>query len=366
MRSLPASLFASADLPLPVWAPRQILPGMTIRLSSVVRYCRNLADYPLPPYSGGTVSEASEPAELLLKTLKSDPLFADATVIQPSAENRGVILQLIYCNLAPPAFASHPYPVYLLVSANPRIVARINHDDHLQLEIWGDKGEQLRALQLVQAFDARLQRQLRLATDAEFGAITHKLSNLGSGIQFAEFLHLPALCLEGRQDSVANACHELHLSIHPFFAHTASQPANILVLRTEFAMGETLNRRCRQVARAAAMLERHEREARCALQNHEPQRLSFIDRLGRAAGIIKGARLVDAEEARYLLSMFWLGHEVGVFPQLNWAVLFRDYARLPASTGNASQRLNATDRQRLSSVTARMLRHDFGHEEDLE
>ncbi|MBR6470335.1 MAG: UvrB/UvrC motif-containing protein [Victivallales bacterium] len=363
VRALPENSSGAASL-APVWAPRQMLPDMTIRLSGVVRYSRNLADFPLPPYPGATIHEASEPADLLLKFLKADPLFADATLIQPTSENRAESLHLTHCGLAPASFLNRPYPVYLLLSANRRVIARINHEEHLQLEIWGEKGDQLRAIQVIQAFDARLQRRFHLATDAEFGAVTHRVSSLGSGIQIAEFLHLPALCMEDRQNSLANACHELHLAIQPFFPQKGPHPANIMVLLNEFALGDTLNRRCRQVTRAAAILERHEREARCALQNNEPQRLSLLDRLGRAAGTIKGARLVEADEARHLLSMLWLGHELGVFPQLNWAVLFRDYARLPLGAWNAGAGDAKT--RHLASVTARMLRHDFGHEEDME
>ena len=366
IRALPGFAYLAPGTPVPVWTPRQILPGMTIRLASVVRYSRNLADFPFPPYTGATIQEASEPAELLLKFLQSEPLFADATLVRPTAENRSQSAQLTYCNMAPPAFLNHPFPVFLLVSANRRVIARINHEDHLQLEIWGEKGDQARAIQLIQAFDARFQRRFHLATDAEFGAITHRLASLGSGIQIAEFLHLPALFMEGRQDSIVNACHELHLAIQPFYAQKNPYPANIMMLRDEFALGETLNRRFRQVARAAAMLERHEREARCALQNNETQRLSLLDRLGRVAGTIKGARLVDANEARHLLSMLWLGHELGVFAQLNWAVLFRDYARLPPASPKTDQPADDQQMRRQSIVTARMLRHDFGHEEDME
>ena len=356
--------YAANAAELPVWAPARMGPQATIRLASIVRYNRNLADYPLPPYQAASLTEATDVAERILQALQRDPLFDGAEVIQPGQCRETEQQLLMSRRLVPPSFLNRPYPVYLLLSANRRILARINGEDHLQIEVWGDPGDAYRAVQLLQQFDARLRRQLPLATDAEFGVVTRKLPSLGSGIVVGELLHLPALAMECRQECLANACHELRLLFKNYYPQSEQQPAGLYFVRTEFAMGETLNRRCRMVARGAAILERHELAARSAHRNLAALRTQLMDRLGRAAGILKGARSVAPTEARYLLSMLWLGTELGVFRQLNWALLFRDYARLPADAPTD----DPTDRhaQQTAAVIARMLRHDFGHEEDLE
>ncbi len=361
-RNRPRADYAVNDAELPVWAPTH-LTSPTIRLASIVRYNRNLKDYPLPPYQGATLTDATDVADRLLKILQQDPLFADATVIQPGQCREAEQQQLVSRRYVAPSFLNRPYPVYLLHSANRRIIARINGEDHLQVELWSEPGEAYRSVQLLLQFDARLRRQVTLATDAEFGVLTRKLPSLGSGMVIGELLHLPAMALESRQDTVANACHELHLFFKSFYSQNFPQSAGLYFIRTEFAMGETLNRRCRMVARGAAILERHELAARSARHNVPDLRLFLLDRLGRAAGTIKGARFVEPEEARYLLSMLWLGAEMGVFPEVNWGLLFRDYARLPVHPTEDKQDRHS---QQLASITARMLRHDFGHEEDLE
>lgn len=350
------------QIELPIWAPSH-LDEANIRLASVVRYNRNLADYPLPPYKSASLTDATDVADRLLKVLQHDPLFEGATVIQPGQCREAEQQQLVSRRYVSPSFLNRPYPVYLLHSPNCRVFARINGEDHLQVELWDEPGETIHSAQILQQFDARLQRQLPLAADAEFGAITRKLPSMGSGMVIGELLHLPALTMENRQESIANACHELQLFFKSFFSQNSPQSAGIYFVRTEYAMGETLNRRCRMVTRGATILERHEIAARNARRNIPAQRLLLLDRLGRAAGTIKGARFVEPDEARYLLSMLWLGAEMGVFQNLNWGMLFRDYARLPVIPPGAQQERIS---QKLASITARMLRHDFGHEEDLE
>ena len=320
------------------WAPhgRPAEQHPQVRLSSFVNFSRNLAGYPLPPFSGQDFQAAEEVGNHLLEVLLRDPLFADSKIVDPTRLNSKTKHLLRCARWAPGDFLNRPYMTRLLVSGNHRLLARINYLDHLQILLWGGPDDFVGNATIMAALERRLQRHLNFATDSEFGSISRDIHSLGSGVNIGCFLHLPATLFEQKINATANACDALHVRFSSLFHKEEHDDGGIYSIRTYNAMGDTLANKCQLIRRTALQLERHELEARDALRKHPEHRLRLIDRIARAVAVTRNARLMETDEARKYLSLFWFGAEIGMLPQIDFGRLYVSYMGLGARDSRGS------------------------------
>lgn len=315
--------------PMPLWIPRNPKSGSEIRLSSCVTLHRNIANTAAPPFLKSPAALPERVSSDIIKVLKRDPLFQGATEVLPEdySSEEHEFFQAFF--LIPPEVFTAKHHSRILISPNNRVVAYLNCYDHLAVSIFGEPGYSANACQILTALDKRLRKHFVFAADPEFGFISRDLSALGSGITFREFLHLRGLKIEGSFETIINACGCLGATLAPLFSGNEDEDGAIYCLSNQDAVGSLpLSQRCQQHQKIALLLERREKDARSFLQNNFQMRTIFMNRLGRIAGVIKGARLIEHDEAFFILSMLWIGHELGVFPGIDKKQLFSLYPKI--------------------------------------
>ncbi|MBO7742122.1 MAG: UvrB/UvrC motif-containing protein [Victivallales bacterium] len=331
---------------LPLWLPEEPEScRQQIRLSSFVRYERNLAAvHTLPPYTeAGHVTDAAKAMELLLPVLRNDPLFSDARELDPRniplSERRSLYLN----GIAPWDFLNPPVPMpsRIFITPDRRVVALLNSRAHLSVTFWNLPDLKSGSAREVQLLDKRLSSRLAFAADAEFGAVTRDLTALGSGVTIGEVLHLPLLTMESGVQRIANACKQLGFRIRVSFPGdtVTAEPyigageramsfaaGGLVTIVDAFAMGDTLNERCRSIQRQAVRLANHELELRRNLGGMKELLLKVRDIVGRSASMISGAAVCNPVEYRHILSALWLGMELGMLTSVDHLRLFKAYA----------------------------------------
>ncbi len=344
------------------WFPRTPRRGSIIRLSSFISYSRNISGYPTHPGGPKEREKFQELSKRLVEFLISDPLFSGAQIINPQSCSPEQKMLLVARSWVPETMINLPYNARLVVSPNHKLVAKVNYREHLEIVIHEAPGEALKFYPLLQEFDRRLQGHFSFIVSPDYGIFTHLPQTLGSGFLFGEYLHLPGLTIEGHNSAISAACSNLQTAFNGAFHDDVVDSCGIYLLYNSNSLGGRLTQKGRKVTTIAKILEKRELDARANLLSHQETRLQLTDRLGRVAGTVKGARLVENAEALFLLSFLWFGKELGVYPNISHKQIFTTYPKILELTPNED--INDRPLKDLEENTARIFRQVFGHEED--
>lgn len=352
-------------LPRPFWLPAEVVETPLIRLSSYVHLSRNLNDFPLPPFSGQR-GAAENITTLLAEFLQLDPLFQGGSVYSAEALDKEQRVELLTHGWFSGEYLRRAHPVRVHVSPNGQVVALQNHTDHLQLRLTGAAVDPHTPAVLAAEFAGRLERCHPICQNSHFGIVVRDLEQLGMGGCQGMVLHLPALCLSGQIDKVMRGTLPLGLRLGPFSYGGEKKFAHLFSLETlpgrrdwSGAAGE--------LASVSAVLAGHENDARVLMQSERKKRVVLCDAIGRAAAVVRGVRLLSFAEAGHLLSLLWLGIELGMLPKLEYRHMYRKFAELQVAPGVLFETRNRDrDMLRLQTLWGTRFRCDLGGIEDVE
>lgn len=149
---------------------------------------------------------------------------------------------------------------------------------------------------------------LEFARDANLGYLTCCPTNLGTGMRASAMVHLPAIALTKRMQTVAENMSKLGITIRGMFGEGSEAKGDIYQISNRITLGNTRNEIVRLVKETCEQLIKSETEIREALKNN-----SYIaDRICRAYGVLTNARLLSRDEFMSLFSDIKLGIGMGL------------------------------------------------------
>src|SRR6185369_11364874 len=192
------------------------------------------------------------------------------------------------------------------ISNDEAVSVMVNEEDHLRLQVLRS-GLQLReAWSEADRMDDLLQEHLDFAFSQRFGFLTACPTNLGTGLRISVMLHLPALKLTGELEKVFRAAKDMHLAVRGLYGEGTEAIGDFYQISNQTTLGraeeEILQEFNDQIIPRIIM---QEMTARQILENERP--LPLDDKIGRAIGVLKHARLLSSEETRFFLSHLRLG-----------------------------------------------------------
>ncbi len=165
-------------------------PETDVILSSRVRLARNLVNFPFP-------SRFSHDDGLRIQSLVFDAFsklsnpeqYQTLSVKKLDEIGKKILLERGVLSLE---YVENPVAA-IVVSTDGRLSCNVNADDHIQIATFcsGFDVDYIQAL--AENVDAGLQEVLQIAASVEFGYLTSKIDNMGTGIKLSVFAHLPSL-----------------------------------------------------------------------------------------------------------------------------------------------------------------------------
>lgn len=149
----------------------------------------------------------------------------------------------------------------------------------------------------------------KFAYDDQLGYLTGEPSLLGTGLRLRVRLHLPMMVRAGKLGGAAAAVMEQGLRLYPAFERPEG---DVLELANASAMGRTEQELCQLVTQEAEKLCAQESTLRSRALQEQPAQLA--DRVSRALGLLKYARLMPEKEFWRLWSDLRLGAAMGLLP----------------------------------------------------
>jgi protein arginine kinase len=168
------------------------------------------------------------------------------------------------------------------------------------------------------AIDDALDMPLDYAYHEKHGFLTSALYEVGTGLKVRAALHLHALAAEGLVSDVIDSAHVDHHDFEGEFGPVATAPGDLFSLTNRSTLGISEGEIDFHLRAFTGKLAQQERDARAALAGNG---LALADRVGRALGVARGARVLAWEEALTLLSHLRLGVATGHLDSTTYAAI---------------------------------------------
>lgn len=197
----------------------------------------------------------------------------------------------------------------------------VNEEDHLRLQVLLSGFELSAAYQRIDQVDDLIEgkcshvggsgRTLEYAFSPRFGYLTCCPTNVGTGIRVSVMLHLPALKLTGELDKMKRATRDMNLAVRGYYGEGSEAAGEFYQISNQTTLGKPEAILLREFEQEIIpQVINYERQARRALL--EKRRRLVEDKVMRAIGILRNARLLSPEEAIVLLSDVRLGVVTGL------------------------------------------------------
>ncbi len=292
-------------------------------LSSRVRLARNLAGLPFVARASRTdrrhtldLCRARLVGAGLAKQLMWLNLHDSPPIDRAVLAERHLISKQLARGVLPGRDAAPDEPRGVAISIpDERLSVMVNEEDHLRLQTIRTGLDLRGCFEQIDAADDSIEAGLDYAFHPRFGYLTACPTNVGTGARFSVMLHLPALRMTGEIDKVKNAAEDMSLAIRGSHGEGSQNTGDIFQLSNQTTLGKSEEALLAEMQdEIVPRVVEYERRARKMLMDR--RRTILEDKVHRALGVLRGARLMTVDEAMTLLSQVRLGVVLGLVEDL--------------------------------------------------
>ncbi len=226
---------------------------------------------------------------------------------------------LIERHLISPAFLNGDTAKAVFVDSDDRLSIMINEEDHIRLQALAPGLDPRGAHELAVKYDTEIGRYLEYDYDADFGYLTACPTNAGTGMRASVLIHLPGLVLTRDIDKVVSYITRSGLVVRGFYGEGTDVLGNLFQLSNQNTLGVTEDEILSQLERITHEIIDREASARQRLIDEAADMIE--DKIWRAYGILRNARVLTSEEVMNLLSALRLGHAMKIIDFLDIALV---------------------------------------------
>jgi protein arginine kinase len=197
----------------------------------------------------------------------------------------------------------------------------INEEDHLRIQFLKSGFQLKNVWKQIDRFDSKLETDLDIAFDSEFGYLTACPTNLGTGLRASVMMHLPGLVLSGQMERVARAVSQLGITVRGLFGEGSDATGHVFQISNQQTLGEKEEAIIERLGNVLKTVIDHEVNARFKCLEDSGSKL--LDHIGRAYGLLRNAHVVTSTEAMHHLSLLRLAVDFEMLPETKRADIDR-------------------------------------------
>ena len=283
-------------------------PDSDIVISSRIRLARNLAGYEflsrLAPERQGEVLEKLKDA-IMSSGIKSDIFFVDVDT-SPDLQRQALVER----HLISHRHVRGSGPRGAVISEAESFTAMINEEDHLRIQIFKNGLQLKECWKEINAIDDAIEQKVEYAFSPNLGYLTACPTNVGTGIRISVMLHLPGLKMTGEIEKFLNAARDTNLAVRGLFGEGTDAVGDFFQLSNQASLGISEEELVYKFTESIVpKIIEYEKESRKELLH--TRKAVLEDKIQRALGLLKNARLVSSQEALFLLSHIRMGINLG-------------------------------------------------------
>ena len=286
-------------------------------LSSRVRLARNLDRVPFPHRAKPSVKR--EVLQQVEKSLLDSASMRSAITIEMDAIPANDRMVLLERHLVSIEMVQDHEKSALVVQKGERLSAMINEEDHLRIQSL-ESGLSIRsAFERIEELDDELDERLNYAFSENLGFLTACPTNVGTGLRVSAMVHLPGIVHNKDLPQIIKGLNNVRLTVRGMYGEGSNAMGNIFQISNGITLGLSEEDTVRGLESHLRKVLEFEKKAREVLLRKARSLLE--DRIYRAHGILRSARLVTSKEAMDLLSDVRLGVGLGIINDVSIAKL---------------------------------------------
>lgn len=275
-----------------------------IVVSTRIRLARNIAEYPFP--NKLNTKSRTELNMLIKEAVEADNKFSlDFKEMKTLA--RFEAASMAERHIISPEFASDADGRALMLSPEEDISIMLCEEDHIRIQVMKSGFALDEAYTVADEIDNSLGEKFNFAFDERIGYLTQCPTNLGTGMRASVMLHLPALTMSGQIHKLINTVSKLGLTFRGAFGEGTTAVGDMYQLSNQITLGISEEFAIKNLKAITLQLCAQERAAREELLKDPVTE----DRIFRAYGTLKWARLLNTKELMENLSLVRLGSVTG-------------------------------------------------------
>ena len=212
---------------------------------------------------------------------------------------------LVERHLMSPNFMQDVSARSLFISPHEQVSVMVNEEDHLRIQALASGLEPEKAYKLAMKYDNEIGRFIEYDYDPDFGFLTACPTNVGTGMRASVLIHLPGLVITKDIDGVINKISKQGVAVRGFYGEGTDVLGNLFQISNQTTLGVSEKQILELIEQLTRFIIESENTARERLSSEASAQIE--DKIWRAYGILKNARMLTSDEVMNLLSAVRLG-----------------------------------------------------------
>lgn len=301
-------------------------------LSTRIRLARNLDEFPFPSRLDAA---GKNKVNSIIKSTLFENDGKDFSYIEMKDLTRLQAVSLAERHLISPEFASKKEGSALILSADESVSIMLCEEDHIRLQVMKAGLALEEAYDIADKLDSIIDGKVKYAFDERIGYLTRCPTNLGTAMRASVMLHLPALTRCGQISRLANTVSKLGLTIRGAYGEGSQPKGDIYQISNQITLGITEETAIANLKSIVLQLVAQERAAAAEIIKNPAEE----DKIYRALGVLRSARLLSTDEFMELVSLVRLGAARNIIDvdieKLNSLIVNMQPATVSVSDSNA-------------------------------
>ena len=303
MSTAPTDRIQAMSSRAPAWLEASEGEEENIVLSTRLRLARNLEAHPFPQHAGA--DERREVYATSSEALVRSGLYKEEEHLPLLELDGGAGRLLVERHLISPVLARKEGARGVFAGEEERFSVMLNEEDHLRMQLITGGLASSEMWERLSEADETLGEALPWAWRSDYGYLTACPTNVGTGLRVSVMMHLPALVLLDEAEATLRAATQAGMLVRGVYGEGSAVYGNLYQIANQMTLGRSEEDILESVVRVARQVAEHEENARLTLRREAP--LQFEDKVHRALGILRTARLLGVRECLNLLSAVRVG-----------------------------------------------------------
>ncbi|MED3661676.1 protein arginine kinase [Ureibacillus sp. FSL K6-8385] len=289
-----------------------------IVISTRIRLARNLEGFRFPLIF--TDEEAKTVDRMVTQAFyqlnDENHNFSHFAIQEMPALQRQVLVEK---HLISPMLAQSDKYASVIISQDESISAMVNEEDHLRIQCLAPGLKLMETYEVANKLDSRLEKLLPFAFHNEFGYLTSCPTNVGTGLRASVMMHLPGLSMMKQMKSLTQMLARFGMVVRGIYGEGSENLGNMYQISNQITLGKSEDEIIEDLQNVVMQIIEQERKARHTLLSQS--KIALEDRIYRAYGTLKHARIMTSEEAATCLSNVRLGVDLGIIKDVSKHIL---------------------------------------------
>jgi protein arginine kinase len=214
----------------------------------------------------------------------------------------------------------------------------VNEEDHLRLQAIQSGFQPKNAWRIINRIDSELSIHFVFAFSDQFGYLTACPTNTGTGLRASVLIHLPALVLTQEIDKVLRGIAQVGLTVRGLYGEGTAVSGNLFQISNQTTLGQSEEDIIDSLEQVTKQIIGYEEDARATMRRDA--KVQIEDKIWRAYGILKSARVLTSQEFMNLTSAVRLGVAMGMIADvkirtLNQLIIWTQPSHLQKRAGQS-------------------------------